>query len=98
MSEIRWDEGAQGPGRLNASPEQALAGENRWCRPAQQGLVRFSLKNATLRHERAYNQQRRAEPSMAIPAVHIAPPGTNAWDASEVAGWLTGGLMKWVSD
>ncbi len=33
---------------------------------------------------------------MAIPAVHIAPLGTNAWDASEVAGWLSGGSTKWV--
>ena len=33
----------------------------------------------------------RAEPSMANPAVHIAPPGTNAVDAREMARWLSGG-------
>ncbi len=36
--------------------------------------------------------QREAEPSMAIPAVHIAPLGTNArmpaWWMDWVAGWL----------
>ncbi len=36
----------------------------------------------------------RAKPSMAILAVHIAPPGTNAVGAGKVARWLSGGLMK----
>ena len=34
-----------------------------------------------------------AEPSMAIPAVHIAPLGTNAVDAGWVASWLSGGRL-----
>ena len=33
----------------------------------------------------------RAEPSMAIPVVHIAPLGTNAVDARGMARWLSGG-------
>ena len=39
----------------------------------------------------------RAEPSMAIPAVHIAPLGTNAVDAREMARWLSGGGSMVVS-
>ncbi len=39
----------------------------------------------------------RAEPSMAIPVVHIAPLGTNAVDAREMAWWLSGGSMEWVN-
>ena len=53
--------------------------EQRWCRPAQQGLVQKSMK---MPHLETCSMQpvgwRKAEPSMAIPVVHIAPPGTNA--------------------
>ena len=38
-----------------------------------------------------------AEPSMAIPAVHIAPLGTNAVDARWMARWLSGGGSMVVS-
>src|SRR5260221_6934908 len=48
-------------------------------RPAQQGLVQ---KLMTMLHLETCGMQpvgwRKAESSMAIPAVHIAPPGTNA--------------------
>src|SRR5260221_14453149 len=39
----------------------------------------------------------RAEPSMAIPPVHIAPLGTNAVDARGMARWLSGGGSMVVS-
>ena len=39
----------------------------------------------------AHQQQRRPEPHMAIPGVHIAPLGTNAVDARGMARWLSGG-------
>src|SRR5258708_23250263 len=39
----------------------------------------------------------RAEPSMAIPVVHIAPLGTNAVDARGMARWLSGGGLMVVS-
>ncbi len=43
--------------------------------------------------QHATSELGKAEPSMAIPAVHIAPPGTNAVDAREMARWI-----RWLAD
>src|SRR6266436_4325975 len=61
----------------------------RWCGPAQQGLVhknRRKLPHLETPHLETLHLETcsmqpvgwRTEPSMAIPAVHIAPPGTNS--------------------
>src|SRR5260221_992098 len=60
-------------------------------RPAQQGLVQKSMK---MLHLETCGMQpvgwRKAEPSMAIPAVHIAPLGTNAG----MPEWWPGGCLS----
>src|SRR5258708_38825331 len=71
--------------------------EQRWCGPAQQGLVQ---KLMTMLHLEMCSMQpvgwRKAEPSMAIPVVHIAPPGTNA---GMLEWWLGGCLcINWQKD
>src|SRR5258708_24744198 len=71
--------------------------EQRWCRPAWQGLVQKSMK---MPHLEMCSMQpvawMKAEPSMAIPAVHIAPPGTNA---GMLEWWLGGCLcINWQKD
>ena len=65
---------------------------NKWgCGPVQQGLARKLTQEPHLEMHGMQPRGWRAEPSMAIPAVHIAPPGTNAVDARWVARWLSGG-------
>ena len=66
-------------------------------RPAWQGLVQKSM---TMLHLEMCGMQpvgwRKAEPSMAIPVVHIAPPGTNAG----MLEWWPGGCLciNWQKD
>ncbi len=66
-------------------------GKKKGCRPVQQGLARKSTQVLHLETHSMQPRSWRAEPSMAIPVVHIAPPGTNAVDAGWVARWLSGG-------
>src|SRR5258708_13134155 len=66
-------------------------GKKKGCRPVQQDLVQKSTQVPHLETCGMQPRSWRAEPSMAIPAVHIAPPGTNAVDAGWVARWLSGG-------
>src|SRR5258708_11971722 len=78
-----------GPQKL--SREMIMVG-NKWgCGPVQQGLVRKLTQEPHLEMHGMQPRGWRAEPSMAIPAVHIAPPGTDAVDARWVARWLSGG-------
>src|SRR6266436_8155588 len=74
-----------------SSKEMIIDGKNGGCRPVQQGLVRKSTQEPHLEMRGMQPRGWMAEPSMAIPAVHIAPPGTNAVDAGWVASWLSGG-------
>src|SRR5258708_8704744 len=73
-----------------SSKETIIDGKNGGCGPVQQGLVRKSTQEPDLETRSMQPRGWMAEPSMAIPVVHIAPPGTNAMDARWVARWLTG--------
>ena len=56
----------------------------------------FDINAAFGLHEVAHQQQRRPEPHMAIPGVHIAPLGTSAGMPKVVVG-LYGGVSMVVS-
>src|SRR5260221_14200358 len=74
-------------GQLKSSTGMIMNGKE-WCRPAQQGLVqKYHIWRCMACNLGGW----RAEPSMAIPVVHIAPLGTNAVDARGMARWLSGG-------
>src|SRR5260221_1338731 len=80
-------------GQLKSSTGMIMNGKE-WCRPAQQGLVqKYHIWRCMACNLGGW----RAEPSMAIPVVHIAPPGTNAVDARGMAKWLSGGGSMVVS-
>ncbi len=68
-----------------------------WCEPAQQGLAWvFNVNAAYGLCTVAHQQQWRAEPHMAILAVHIAPPGTSVGMPRVVArlyGGVEGGVV-----
>src|SRR5258705_5441530 len=66
-------------------------GKKKGCGPVQQGLAQKSTQVPHLETCSMQPRSWRAEPSMAIPAVHIAPLGTDAVDAGWVARWLSGG-------
>src|SRR5258705_10706880 len=74
-----------------SSKETIIDGKNGGCGPVQQGLARKSTQEPHLETHGMQPRGWMAEPSMAIPAVRIAPPGTNAVDAGWVARWLSGG-------
>src|SRR5258707_2717223 len=76
-----------------SSKEMIINGKNGGCGPVQQGLARKSTQELHLEMHGMQPRGWMAEPSMAIPAVHIAPPGTNAMDARWVARWLSGGWL-----
>src|SRR5258707_7763779 len=74
-----------------SSKETIIDGKNGGCGPVQQGLARKSTQEPHLETCSMQPRGWMAEPSMAIPAVCIAPLGTNAVDAGWVARWLSGG-------
>ncbi len=83
-------------GQLKSSTGMIINGKEVWG-PAQQGLLRENQRKCHIwRHAACNLVGWRAEPSMAIPAVHIAPPGTNAVDARGMARWLSGGGLMVV--
>src|SRR5258707_13852837 len=71
-----------------SSKEMIINGKNGGCGPVQQGLARKSTQEPHLETHSMQPRGWMAEPSMAIPAVDIAPPGTNAVDA----GWGSRGV------
>ena len=84
-------------GPQKSSREMIMVG-NKWgCRPVQQGLVQKLTQEPHLETCSMQPRGWMAEPSMAIPVVHIAPLGTNAVDAGWVARWLSGGGLVVVS-
>ena len=68
-----------------------MVGTKWGCGPVQQGLVQKLTQEPHLEMRGMQPRGWMAEPSMAIPVVHIAPLGTNAVDAGWVARWLSGG-------
>src|SRR5260221_9881570 len=74
-----------------SAKEMIIDGKNGGCGPVQQGLARNSTQEPHLEMRGLQPRGWMAEPSMALPAVHKAPPGTDAMDAGWVARWLTGG-------
>src|SRR5258708_37398840 len=78
-------------GPQKSSRETIMVG-NKWgCRPVQQGLARKLTQEPHLETCGMQPRGWMAEPSMAIPVVHIAPLGPNAVDAGWVDSWLSGG-------
>src|SRR5258708_3924394 len=73
-----------------SSKEMIIDGKNGGCGPVQQGLARKSTQEPHLETRGLQPRGWMAEPSMALPAVHKAPPGTDAMAAGWVARWLTG--------
>src|SRR5258708_28499838 len=73
-----------------SSKEMIINGKNGGCGPVQQGLARKSTQEPHLETRGLQPRGWMAEPSMPLPAVHKAPPGTDAMDARWVAWWLTG--------
>ena len=73
-----------------SSKEMIIDGKNGGCGPVQQGLARNSTQEPHLEMRGLQPRGWMAEPSMALPAVHKAPPGTDAMAAGWVARWLTG--------
>src|SRR5260370_41964027 len=74
-----------------SSKEMIINGKNGGCGPVQQGLAQKLTQEPHLEMRSMQPRGWMTEPSMAIPAVHIAPLGTNAVDARWVARWLSGG-------
>src|SRR5258705_11402411 len=61
-----------------------------WCVPAQQGLACIDNHAAAGMHAVTSNTAMKAEPILAIPGVHIAPPGTSDRMPMRWARWLSG--------
>src|SRR5258707_9394030 len=78
-------------GPQKSSRETIMVGNEWGCGPVQQGLARKLTQELHLETRGMQPRGWMAEPSMAIPVVHIAPLGTNAVDAGWVARWLSGG-------
>ena len=78
-------------GPQKSSRETIMVGTKWGCGPVQQGLVQKLTQEPHLEMRGMQPRGWMAEPSMAIPVVHIAPLGTNAVDAGWVARWLSGG-------
>ncbi len=85
--------------RHGTDGEQALAGGTKVVWACSAGLS-AKIKLMTMLHLETCSMQpvgwRKAEPSMAIPVVHIAPPGTNAG----MPEWWLGGCLciNWQKD
>src|SRR5258705_13476545 len=73
-----------------SSKEMIIDGKNGGCGPVQQGLARKSTQELHLETRGLQPRGWMAEPSMALPAEHKAPPGTNAMAAGWVARWVAG--------